>query len=151
MGSLLFAGLLINRRSVPVYVGWLFSTSWFHATLEALIVNELRGLSLKEVKVSYIHPSHAKLTFLAVRRLDRCSSCHYPQYLWLRCTGVLVGYFEPRHHVHLLHLSKLPVAPSLCEGEAMIGSVCALTICLSIVGRVQCQNTEWILHLTPYN
>ena len=52
LGSLLFAGLLINRRSVPVYVEWLFSTSWFHATLEALIVNELRGLSLKEVKVS---------------------------------------------------------------------------------------------------
>src|SRR5258708_25947823 len=26
LGSLLFAGLLINRRSVPVYVEWLFNT-----------------------------------------------------------------------------------------------------------------------------
>lgn len=132
---------------------WLFSTSWFHATLEALIVNELRGLSLKEVKVSCIHPSHSKLTFLAVRCLDRCSSRYHPQYLWLRCTGVLVGYFEPRYHVHPLHLSKLSVAPRLCEGEAMIGSVWAFTTYLPIydISRIQCQNTEWILHSTPYN
>ena len=131
---------------------WLFSTSWFHATLEALIVNELRGLSLKEVKVSCVRPSHPKLTFLAVRRLDRCSSRHYSQYLRLRCAGILVGYFEPCRHVHLLHLSKLPVAPQIRQGKAMIGSVWGFYY-LSIysVSRIRRRNIEWILHLTPYN
>lgn len=50
--SLLFAGLLINRDSINQYLDWLHTISFFHAAYEALAVNELRYLSLKEVKVS---------------------------------------------------------------------------------------------------
>lgn len=48
--SLLFAGLLINRDRIPAYLRWLQHLSFFHAAYEALIVNELRNLSLKEHK-----------------------------------------------------------------------------------------------------
>lgn len=51
-GSLLFTGLLINRDSVMPAFRWLHTISFFHAAFEALTVNELRYLQLKEVKVS---------------------------------------------------------------------------------------------------
>ena len=50
--SLLFTGLLINRETVPSAFQWLHTVSFFHAAFEALAVNELRYLQLKEVKVS---------------------------------------------------------------------------------------------------
>lgn len=49
--SLLFTGLLINRDSVGPALGWLHTISFFHAAFEALAVNELRYLQLKESKV----------------------------------------------------------------------------------------------------
>lgn len=49
--SLLFAGLLINRESVSPWVAWIHNISFFHAAYEALAVNELRYLQLKEHKV----------------------------------------------------------------------------------------------------
>jgi len=48
--NLLFTGLLVNRDSVPDYFSWLFSISFFHAGFEALAVNELRYLQLKQHK-----------------------------------------------------------------------------------------------------
>lgn len=48
--SLLFAGLLINRESVSPAVAWIHNISFFHAAYEALAVNELRYLQLKEHK-----------------------------------------------------------------------------------------------------
>jgi len=48
--SLLFTGLLINRDSVGSALGWLHTLSFFHAGFEALAVNELRYLQLKETK-----------------------------------------------------------------------------------------------------
>lgn len=48
--SLMFTGLLINRDTVPVAFQWLHTVSFFHAAFEALAVNELRYLQLKEVK-----------------------------------------------------------------------------------------------------
>lgn len=50
LASLLFAGLLVNREQLPPAVRWLQHLSFFHAALEALVVNELRGLSLRERK-----------------------------------------------------------------------------------------------------
>ena len=49
--SLLFAGLLINRDSINPAFQWLHTVSFFHAAYEALAVNELRYLQLKEKKV----------------------------------------------------------------------------------------------------
>ncbi|KAF9555143.1 hypothetical protein CPC08DRAFT_744300 [Agrocybe pediades] len=48
--NLLFTGLLINRDSVTPAFRWLHTISFFHAAFEALAVNELRYLQLKEVK-----------------------------------------------------------------------------------------------------
>jgi ATP-binding cassette, subfamily G (WHITE), member 2 len=50
--SLLFTGLLINRSKVKPWLQWLHTISFFHAAFEALAVNELRFLQLKEDKVS---------------------------------------------------------------------------------------------------
>ncbi|KJA19756.1 hypothetical protein HYPSUDRAFT_44037 [Hypholoma sublateritium FD-334 SS-4] len=48
--NLLFTGLLINRDSMSVAFRWLHNISFFHAAFEALAVNELRYLQLKEMK-----------------------------------------------------------------------------------------------------
>ncbi|KAG8825867.1 hypothetical protein FRC17_008487 [Serendipita sp. 399] len=48
--NLLFAGLLVNRDGVAPYLDWLFSTSFFHAAYEGMLVNELRYLTLKQHK-----------------------------------------------------------------------------------------------------
>ncbi|KAE9404292.1 hypothetical protein BT96DRAFT_973299 [Gymnopus androsaceus JB14] len=48
--NLLFAGLLINRETVTPVLQFLHTVSFFHAAFEALAVNELRYLSLKEHK-----------------------------------------------------------------------------------------------------
>ncbi|KAH8822872.1 hypothetical protein DL96DRAFT_1683868 [Flagelloscypha sp. PMI_526] len=48
--NLLFTGLLINRESVPEGLRWLHEASFFHAAFEALAVNELRYLTLKQHK-----------------------------------------------------------------------------------------------------
>lgn len=53
LSSLLFTGLLINRDSVRPAFQWLHTMSFFHAAFEALAVNELRYLQLKEKKVSF--------------------------------------------------------------------------------------------------
>lgn len=46
--SLLFAGLLVNRQSLHPALQWLHTVSFFHAAYEALAVNELRYLQLKQ-------------------------------------------------------------------------------------------------------
>jgi hypothetical protein len=52
--SLLFTGLLINRSKVKPWLQWLHTISFFHAAFEALAVNELRFLQLKEDKVGVL-------------------------------------------------------------------------------------------------
>jgi hypothetical protein len=51
--SLLFTGLLINRDTVIKPLQWLHTISFFHAAFEAVAMNELRYLQLKEVKVKF--------------------------------------------------------------------------------------------------
>lgn len=48
--NLLFAGLFINYDKIPTGLRWIPKVSFFHAAYEALLVNELRYLSLKEHK-----------------------------------------------------------------------------------------------------
>ncbi|KAI0067224.1 hypothetical protein BV25DRAFT_1911888 [Artomyces pyxidatus] len=48
--NLLFTGLLINRNKIAPWLQWLHTISFFHAAFEALAVNELRFLQLKEDK-----------------------------------------------------------------------------------------------------
>lgn len=47
--NLLFAGLLINRDRIPVALRWALHGSFMHAAFEALLINELKTLSLTEV------------------------------------------------------------------------------------------------------
>jgi hypothetical protein len=53
LGSLLFAGLLMNYDRMPKGFKWMQTLSFFHAGYEALLVNELRYLQLVERKVSH--------------------------------------------------------------------------------------------------
>lgn len=46
--GLLFSGLLLNQVSIPAGAGWLQSLSVFHYAFEALIVNEMKMLTLTE-------------------------------------------------------------------------------------------------------
>ncbi|GAA5979551.1 hypothetical protein JCM5350_004931 [Sporobolomyces pararoseus] len=46
--NLLFAGLLINRDKLPSWLRWLETWSFFHAAFEALLVNEVRYLQLRD-------------------------------------------------------------------------------------------------------
>ncbi|ODQ78705.1 hypothetical protein BABINDRAFT_38664 [Babjeviella inositovora NRRL Y-12698] len=48
--SLLFAGLFVNKSSIPVWIYWLQWGSVFHFGYEALTVNEVAGLVLREKK-----------------------------------------------------------------------------------------------------
>ncbi|ODQ51181.1 hypothetical protein SAICODRAFT_60202 [Saitoella complicata NRRL Y-17804] len=48
--SLLFAGLLLNSDSMPKTLSWLQKVSIFHYAYEALLVNEVRYLTLREKK-----------------------------------------------------------------------------------------------------
>ncbi|KAJ3130584.1 hypothetical protein HK101_005054, partial [Irineochytrium annulatum] len=48
--EMLFGGLLLNKGTVPVYLRWLQSLSFFNCALEALVVNEVNGLTLYEQK-----------------------------------------------------------------------------------------------------
>ncbi|OBZ66190.1 putative ATP-dependent permease [Grifola frondosa] len=49
--NLLFTGLLINRKTVHPAFQWLHTVSFFHAAFEALAVNELRYLQLKQTEL----------------------------------------------------------------------------------------------------
>ena len=51
--SLLFTGLLINKDILGPSLQWLLTASFFHAAYEALAVNELKYLQLKETKVGF--------------------------------------------------------------------------------------------------
>ncbi|KAG0144632.1 hypothetical protein CROQUDRAFT_659689 [Cronartium quercuum f. sp. fusiforme G11] len=46
--NLLFAGLLVNREKLPIGTAWIQEISFFHAAFEALLVNEVRYLTLKD-------------------------------------------------------------------------------------------------------
>ncbi|GAA5876426.1 hypothetical protein JCM1840_006022, partial [Sporobolomyces johnsonii] len=46
--NLLFAGLLINRDKLPWWLRWVETFSFYHAAFEALLVNEVRYLQLKD-------------------------------------------------------------------------------------------------------
>jgi hypothetical protein len=48
--EMLFGGLLLNKNSVPPWGAWLQTFSYFNCALEALVVNEVNGLTLFETK-----------------------------------------------------------------------------------------------------
>jgi hypothetical protein len=77
--SLLFTGLLINRSKVKPWLQWLHTISFFHAAFEALAVNELRFLQLKEDKVSCPSFPHAERERLLTNVLSTELSSTFPR------------------------------------------------------------------------
>ena len=77
--SLLFTGLLINRSKVKPWLQWLHTVSFFHAAFEALAVNELRFLQLKEDKVSSPSFFHVKRERLLTNVLSTELNSMFPR------------------------------------------------------------------------
>lgn len=48
--EMLFGGLLLNRNSMPKYLTWIVDFSFFNNALEASLVNEVSGISLRDTK-----------------------------------------------------------------------------------------------------
>ncbi|KAJ3330156.1 hypothetical protein HDU76_006308 [Blyttiomyces sp. JEL0837] len=48
--EMLFGGLLLNKGTVPKWAKWMQTFSFFNCALEALVVNEVNGLTLYETK-----------------------------------------------------------------------------------------------------
>ncbi|KAJ3069853.1 hypothetical protein HDU98_007087 [Podochytrium sp. JEL0797] len=48
--EMLFGGLLLNKQTIPGWASWMSHASFFNAAVEALIVNEVDGLTLYEQK-----------------------------------------------------------------------------------------------------
>jgi hypothetical protein len=48
--EMLFGGLLLNKQAVSKYLSWLFKMSFFNNALEAMVINEVNGLTLLEHK-----------------------------------------------------------------------------------------------------
>jgi ABC-type multidrug transport system permease subunit len=51
--EMLFGGLLLNKSSMPESFAWLQNLSFFNYAFEALVVNEVAGLTLQEVKFGF--------------------------------------------------------------------------------------------------
>ncbi|KZT23139.1 hypothetical protein NEOLEDRAFT_1096591 [Neolentinus lepideus HHB14362 ss-1] len=96
--NLLFTGLLINRESVPKALQWLHTISFFHAGFEALAVNELRYLQLKEYKYG-VELDVPAATVLSIFGL-RAQSFWWPN---ISLLGIFVGVFTVASYI-TLHL-----------------------------------------------
>ena len=51
--EMLFGGLLLNKATMPPSFAWLQNFSFFNYAFEALVVNEVAGLTLQEVKFGF--------------------------------------------------------------------------------------------------
>lgn len=96
--NLLFTGLLINRDSVPKGLQWLHTISFFHAAFEALAVNELRYLQLKEYKYG-VELDVPAATILSIFGL-RAQSFWWPN---ISLLGIFIGVFTITSYA-VLHL-----------------------------------------------
>lgn len=103
--SLLFAGLLLNHHSIPPGARWLQRLSIFHYGFEALLVNEVRYLSLVEHKYVFFLPVCLFISGMVVvgwggvewdvnlgrqvRTRHRSPGRHNPEHVWIRQFGAL--------------------------------------------------------------
>jgi drug/metabolite transporter (DMT)-like permease len=57
--EMLFGGLLLNKQNMPKILYWICDWSFFNNAMEALVVNEVNGLTLVEHKFGFdIDVSH---------------------------------------------------------------------------------------------
>jgi len=86
--NLLFTGLLINKDTLGAGLQWLLTISFFHAAFEALAVNELRYLQLKEVRYG-VELDVPAATILSMFGL-RAQSFWWPD---IGSLGIFIGVF----------------------------------------------------------
>ena len=113
---MLFTGLLINKDILGKSLQWLLTTSFFHAAYEALAVNELKYLQLKETKVSDSVRMRERDVdkYALVRCRARCTRRYNLVHVRIQGTSVLVaGYWifgnlhRDFHHCQLLGATLL--------------------------------------------
>jgi len=120
----MFTGLLINRETVPVAFQWLHTISFFHAAFEALAVNELRYLQLKEVKYG-VELDVPAATILSTFGLRAQVSLMMNQRLWCWCSYIccpvilVAEYLVAWHLFRLFHCYELCLVAFLREREAV--------------------------------
>ncbi|KAF5374447.1 hypothetical protein D9615_009108 [Tricholomella constricta] len=113
--NLLFTGLLINRDSVIPAMQWLHTISFFHAAFEALAVNELRYLQLKEIKYG-VELDLPAATILSVFGL-RAQSFWWPNISLLAIFFCHV-HFSELYHLTLFRQGKTWRKPQTSDGLA---------------------------------
>ncbi|KAI0091068.1 hypothetical protein BDY19DRAFT_984096 [Irpex rosettiformis] len=86
--NLLFTGLLVNRETLHPAFQWLHDISFFHAAYEALAVNELKYLQLKQMKYG-VELDIPAATILSLFGL-RANSFWWPNIALL---GIFIGVF----------------------------------------------------------
>ncbi|KAI0342609.1 hypothetical protein BDW22DRAFT_1357055 [Trametopsis cervina] len=86
--NLLFTGLLVNRETLHPSFQWLHDVSFFHAAYEALAVNELKYLQLKQKKYG-VELDIPAATILSLFGL-RANSFWWPNIALL---GIFIGTF----------------------------------------------------------
>ena len=141
----MFTGLLVNRETLHPLLQWFHTFSFFHAAFEALAVNELRYLQLKQKSVSHFNLfsglSRLQTLFILQFSVDldvpaatilsmfglragvsdvRPSDALSIADLALRIAVILVAKRRTlRHILRNVHIHQLPYSPLLCQGEAI--------------------------------
>jgi len=138
---LLFTGLLINKDILGKSLQWLLTTSFFHAAYEALAVNELKYLQLKETKVGNLvpMPERGVNEFVLVRCRARCTRRYNLVHVRIQGTSFLVaGYWilgnlhRDLHHCQLLGATLLGHRETVKEMAAQAMLITALVPSLLI-------------------
>lgn len=98
--SLLFAGLFVNKDTIPAAIAWLERISVFHYGYEALSVNEVNGLVLKERKYG-LDIKVPGAVILSTFGFD-VNALHYDLYWLLGMLGTftVVGYLCLQYFVY---------------------------------------------------
>jgi ABC-type multidrug transport system permease subunit len=78
--EMLFGGLLLNKNSIPSSFQWMQRLSFFNYAFEALVVNEVAGLTLVEEKFGF--KIDVQLIYLGPWG-------SYFANFWVKCTRVL--------------------------------------------------------------
>ena len=109
--------------SVPPYFDWLQALSFFNYALEALIVNEVNGLTLRENKFGLqidVSSRMDPIKCLADKvPADPGARCNGAPDVWLQCPRILVGYSQAFRLFRWVDFVCLFVVAYLCQGAAV--------------------------------
>jgi hypothetical protein len=108
--EMLFGGLLLNKNSIPPTFQWMNRLSFFNYAFEALVVNEVAGLTLVEEKFGF------KIDVLEINAGSWCAGFAD---VWIECSRILARCAIFRHHERHLLGSRIPMA-TVCSQRIQI-------------------------------